>query len=412
MDKPRVFISHSTTKDPEAAAVRDALSAALREKFAVRVDKEHLKLGEGWRHTLNTWIGGCDAAVVLLSKDALESQFVAYEASILTFRHNMHGLPVVPVYFGVGDAEVRASQKLKPTNIAEIQSSVSGTDTALMAEQVVAHLAKVTGRDETPIDPQVRHLEELLKPVGESLIIHDYLPMLGYISDPWERDDNPHRLLAVEMMSAGINGSRDVLRHMRETLTREKKFDRVFELVATSWVDVQAANRIHEVATSRQAQRALALDGENDLITEFYVRRASGVPDGWKLVRDFRFDGENPLEELKGKVEKKLRKAFEIDESDDLEDELNFSDRMGEPVVVALATRGLGAAELAGLRDAFKTVTFVFLAGETALDPEVLKGCEVEFIAPSPDQGLQKDFCSLYSDLKRFLLGKKTQSAA
>ncbi|HEX6184620.1 MAG TPA: toll/interleukin-1 receptor domain-containing protein [Pyrinomonadaceae bacterium] len=405
MDKPRVFISHSTTKDPEAAAVRDALSAALKDKFAVRVDKEHLKLGEGWRHTLNTWIGGCDAAVVLLSKDALESQFVAYEASILTFRHNIHGLPVVPLYFGVGGAEVRGSQKLKPTNIAEIQSAVSGTDTAQMIEQVVAHLAKVTGRDKTPIDRQVRRLEELLGSVGESLIVDDYLPMLDYTSDPWEREDNPRRLLAIEMMSAGIEGAEKVLREIRGTLMREEKFDEVFELVATSWVDLRAASRIKEVATGEQARRAIALEGENDLITKFYVLRASGQEAGnsWKMVRSLEFFSENPLEDLKREVAERLRREFKLPESGDLEKMLDIYDRRKEPVVVAIASAGLGPAELAGLRDAFKTVTFFYLAGENALSRDVLTQCEVEFIVPSPGEGLQKNFCDFYEESKLYL---------
>ena len=94
MVKPRVFISHSAREDAEALELLDALSAALEEEFAVRVDKDHLKLGDNWRNTLNTWIGGCDAAIVLLSSKALKSAFVAYEASILTFRPNLTVIPV------------------------------------------------------------------------------------------------------------------------------------------------------------------------------------------------------------------------------------------------------------------------------------------------------------------------------
>src|SRR3954453_20164733 len=83
---PRVFISHSAGIGGSGDFL-EALSGALRKKRCpVVVDRDDLDLGTTWRSTINTWIGGCDVAIVLLSPAALESAFVAYEASILTYR--------------------------------------------------------------------------------------------------------------------------------------------------------------------------------------------------------------------------------------------------------------------------------------------------------------------------------------
>ena len=98
----KVFISHSA-KEEATKRLLDRLYAKLEQDGqAVRLDREDLVLGDNWRSVLNFWIGGCNAAVVLLSPAALESSFVNYEVSILTYRNRMdrdflralrHGMP-------------------------------------------------------------------------------------------------------------------------------------------------------------------------------------------------------------------------------------------------------------------------------------------------------------------------------
>src|SRR5215831_9231472 len=113
MPKPRVFISHSAKGEPEVMALLDDLRRALEEdgKFAVLIDKDNLELGDRWRHTLNTWIGGCDIAIVLLTEKALRSIYVQYEVNVLTYRES--SLPqqkctLIPIFLSpVTAAKVR-----------------------------------------------------------------------------------------------------------------------------------------------------------------------------------------------------------------------------------------------------------------------------------------------------------------
>src|SRR4051812_32702182 len=85
--KPCVFVSHSA-REPQAAAVRDAVYRALDDsgRYRVFLDRESLEPGALWRSEINHWLGLCDAAVVVLSPSALQSTYVAYELALLGYR--------------------------------------------------------------------------------------------------------------------------------------------------------------------------------------------------------------------------------------------------------------------------------------------------------------------------------------
>lgn len=94
MPQFRVFISHSARDDDNATKLLNELRAGLEavkdadgnQKFAVLIDKDNLELGVLWRQTLNTWIGGCDVAIALLTEKALNSDYVLYETTVLRYR--------------------------------------------------------------------------------------------------------------------------------------------------------------------------------------------------------------------------------------------------------------------------------------------------------------------------------------
>lgn len=104
----RVFVSHSARTDPDARQLLDELRAGLEavkdednhQRFAVLIDKDDLDPGMLWRQTLNTWIGSCDVAIVLLTQTALTSDYVQYETTVLRYREVSvpeHKCTVMPV---------------------------------------------------------------------------------------------------------------------------------------------------------------------------------------------------------------------------------------------------------------------------------------------------------------------------
>jgi hypothetical protein len=100
MDALKLFISHSSGLDETDAEDRplsthwDLLSdtcKALRTHYGNRieilVDYEGLKPASQWRARLDSWLGECDAAIILFSRRAVQtSKWVQFEASVLRWR--------------------------------------------------------------------------------------------------------------------------------------------------------------------------------------------------------------------------------------------------------------------------------------------------------------------------------------
>ena len=420
MAKPRVFISHSGTGDPETLALISDLSAALREDgFSVRVDKEHLKLGESWRSTINTWLGGCHAAVVLLTSKALESAYVTYEVSVLTFRPDAL---VIPVFLnGVGDAEVRA-KGLSATNIQEAHGIVAQNrgdeDRTPLVERIKQGLQplKADGGKLTPIDRQARHLANILNKLDEGLL-EQYLNDLDPERDAWEQEGKPHHSLAIKLLSRGIEGDReelsDLLIEMMGDLGKKAVQD-IFELMATSWVDLQAVKCVTEAARGERASRAIAMNGEAPTLAALYVLRASGrASKGWDLAHSLGIieepaadaapeqgaedDGKKRLvAALTRNIKGALAEHFKVVAPDTVEAALRDLSDNGQPVFVALPAAGVDGEVLAGLRAALPTVTFFFLAGRDESQQATLSSANVSYIVPPLDDGFEKEFCAAY----------------
>jgi len=100
MPKLKLFISHSSRLDdlPHEYTDEDANWRLLRETceelkgrypdtIRLLVDQDGLVPGDDWNKELNLWLAECQAAIILVSKRALErSDWVAKEAAILGWR--------------------------------------------------------------------------------------------------------------------------------------------------------------------------------------------------------------------------------------------------------------------------------------------------------------------------------------
>lgn len=410
MDKPRVFISHSARGDENALAVLEELKAALADDFAVRVDMDHLELGDDWRNSINVWLGRCDAAIILLSNKALQRHYVAYEASVLTFRRNMAGpenFTVIPVFLDDVDyPKLQASELFAPTNIHEIQGAVAETDRARIVSRVREKLEQVR-EGLRPADDQATYLAALLAPLGP--VANRCLSILGSAPDPWGKNDEPSQALAIKLMEVGLNRAWPAIQVFYGQLEKTTRLQ-VFDLIATSWVDLRSARYVSQVATGDRAERALALNAEQSLIAELYVLRASGLLPGysWPLAPCGEgFLGEDVLGELKQKVGEDLRAALRMDPDcspEELMEELDaLETALRQPVFVVLPAAGVTRAVLDGLRAAFPTVTFFFLAGADQNTHALLAEVNVKFITPPLYQNFEGHFCSLYKIQRRQL---------
>jgi hypothetical protein len=122
--RPKVFISHSA-KEPEARALCKAIARHLDSlQFEVLWD-DQLQTAEAWRAAIDGWIWACDAAVLVLSKAATESRYVAYEAAHLRQRwlHMKPRFTLVPVWCPGVDEQLLI-QSMGPLQLQEIHTNI------------------------------------------------------------------------------------------------------------------------------------------------------------------------------------------------------------------------------------------------------------------------------------------------
>src|SRR4051794_31832593 len=108
-EAPGIFISHSSRDNPAATALRRALPDALREcGYRPLLDESRLDPGDVWRAKLYQWLAECEGGILLLTPEALTSDWVRLEASILVWRAMLHTpIRVVPVLLGTTREDVR-----------------------------------------------------------------------------------------------------------------------------------------------------------------------------------------------------------------------------------------------------------------------------------------------------------------
>jgi hypothetical protein len=406
MGKPRVFISHSARGEPETLQLLDDLRKALEVEFAVLIDKDNLEPGDPWRQTLNTWIGACDVAIVLLTPKALASEYVAYEATILSFREK--SLPaqkctLIPVFLDpVNDAMVRAARGFGAAQIAESQAVV-GKPGPEMVEKIRNKLAGLTILT-SPLQAHESYLEAMFRDKVPKQEVYNALGTLKVDVGGW--GDDPERSLALAMISRGLDEATiSVIVNIRSYINNRERLNMLFEILATSWIDLRSSRRLEEIALGGRQQRQVALNTGLDFIVGQYVWRAGKRPptDPWNMTAVTATFGEAAFDPLHREIETSLRRKFVLEQEDDLQDTLDwYEDVIQHPVFVALPAAGLNASILNQLRTAFPTLTFVLMAGSDRDARKAIEAQSIELLEPGlSDQFDEKTYVSNYNRNRR-----------
>lgn len=415
--KARIFISHSA-KEPEARALQDALVAALRaperaERFGVLLDKVTLEPGDMWRSRINLWVGGCDAAVILLSRAALESAYVAYEASILSYRCAMKdSLFLLPVLLeDVAPADL-AKGRLSPAQLAEIQV-VSGKGKAAdeIAAEVVARLEEKVQPGITPLERRAQHLANLLdrfKPSQLATAAEKVdLDVDRWI--PFAEEKLPLRL-AIQLLSVGMQAAVPALlslrAHIPDKTERASWVEAMVQQVASSWVDPRSRDRLPRIAKGEEPFAAVGINACHPLTAKMYVLCAScGDPeDTWRPVECDAIVGEDRVEQVIEKLAEKLGRALAqcLDcAPGEVREELEaMNSYVRQPVVVALPGVGITDEILEALRGRFPYVTFFLLFGKTLEAGPRLSEKTIEILFPALAAGDEDLFLDGYGKFR------------
>ena len=108
-----IFISHSSREDEAARAIRGRLCQVLAgepHSHQILLDEEGIRAGNLWRPKLYRWLAECAGAVLLLTEQALTSDWVRKEATILLWRHALGSrVIVIPLLIGVSEQDVETA---------------------------------------------------------------------------------------------------------------------------------------------------------------------------------------------------------------------------------------------------------------------------------------------------------------
>jgi hypothetical protein len=423
----RVFISHSAREPKEANDVRTAIREMLQSKehndrYAVLMDDLSLSPGDAWRSSINLWLGTCDAAIVILSKKALLSDYVAFELSILGYRRwrahrDGREFRIIPVLVDVTMEEVEQS-RLKPTQVGEWMSTITGSKEAI-AQKIVAALDGVVTDDAIPIENMARVLDAHLP--SNDFYLEQAAAALGK-ELPWDVSEGKRFCLALQLLGAGM--STPAVKAVRQ-LRRDPGFQEPFlptieNLLSSSWVDLTADDIYHHMR--QKEPPALVLNASFPDTARMYVRSAQYrrtpvlncvIAEPNTIIEELeeskQGDDAAYRERIVAEVRKELFAKFQVSTQADLDLALSDSASFDEPVVVAIKAPSIKPATLAALHAAFSHVTFFLLTGRKFND--VLTGKTVYAIRPHLGEKDEEACRKQFDEFRRLMnrpLGEKT----
>jgi hypothetical protein len=406
-----VFISHSS-HERFAEMVRDAVSHRLREaRFEVLVDADAIRPGEEWEPTLSRWLARCRAAVLLISHDALKSDWVQHEASILRWRRQVGAtVTVIPVLVGGVTAQDVAASKLG--DLLDLQLLVNAgsgdeyVDAAVIAKDVLAQLSAIAvpaGDDR--MEKWLDRVSYFLSQVGDEEKLSEFARELGVSDDNVHRVRLPggKRFLAGQFLDGGLDRrTYQAVRAISDFLGREWLAKLVND-VAFTWVNGAAAHQLLLVA--RQATpKVPVLNARSPATADEYLDRATFRTDYWREVA-CTVVGEDAVDELIAHYEQALALLHGIEPPWTVADIVPRD----EPCFLVVDPTGAPweavTEALRVVRERYPWVVFLLLAGRLgpAAEQDGWADSSIHILLPPLAPGEEKEGRQLVRDLRELV---------
>ncbi|MBS0346180.1 MAG: toll/interleukin-1 receptor domain-containing protein [Proteobacteria bacterium] len=302
----RLFISHSCkdrllkeeadTLTPAqrerldmAQRVRDAAVAALEaDDHFILLDQHELETGDFWRNQLLAWLGLCDGAAIFLTPDSAESDWVRYEAAILSWRlWANEALRVVPVLLGIDEADLdrlgfgphgmKDIQALRASP-AEVAAFSAGNKDVI--EAFVARLAlrfkalrSPANPGDEPLQRWVSNVETQLEPVRDK-ILQQAWDLLAIPPREWGDSRARLTVFAHYLLEAPIPRMQAALAKLKEGYVDARIWAGLVRLVAPAWVEPGAACALARPAIDPALAPAFQLRTRFERALKDYIHRA------------------------------------------------------------------------------------------------------------------------------------------
>jgi TIR domain len=398
MPKPLVFISHSA-KEPVSRKILDNLVKTLAPDFEVLLDQYRLEANDDWRRELNIWMGLCQAAIVLLSKTALKSDWVLQEATILRWRWAQdNDFVLIPVLVPpVKHSTLEQDERFAPLALNEIQMISTDTPARVVA-RIVKRLEplKTIGNTKT----QLQELESVIAARLTELdtkrprALQEAGTKLGK-TFAWRSDLKYSDQLARALLGSEFPQIAEAVLVLAPYFDNSNTAIQIINKLFPLWVDPRAVTRLPEMVKLPQKQRAICVNGVDERTARAYVRRAhlgfARVGDDlWVLARVTLPSGydEHPTmqaEIIEKEIVGQVLQALYLGETDDLfagPPARHLEAREQKEPLFIIVPGGLDEKVLDILRDRFFRFTFFLLKGEKVIEPDWLKLRSIEVLKP------------------------------
>lgn len=272
-----IFISHSSRDDGAARALRHRLSQLLADepyRHRVLLDEEGIRVGNLWLPKLYGWLAECGGAVLLLTEQALASDWVRKEATILLWRQALGSrVVIIPLLIGVTEDDVRAAWPA----LELFDRHYRRIPDADHAETAIAEVIAEFGQEVDPDDQLGSWARRLDAAISE---LDDYsqseLAAALHASErPWPDTPDGRRLIVHALLHAS---------RMFDVQTAVQPVVRLFRhppgfvrLVSPIGIPAEAAGGIMAVCGRPPGDRILVLACTSPRTAIRYIRRASCV---------------------------------------------------------------------------------------------------------------------------------------
>ncbi|MEM7406417.1 MAG: toll/interleukin-1 receptor domain-containing protein [Pseudomonadota bacterium] len=279
----KLFISHSSHEPENRALLQSVCDGFKANGYTVLVDEAAggIPIGERWYKCIHSWLYECDAAIILFSNAATESDFVRHEVAVLSSRSIVQpDFRIFPVLIGDVRPEALSQGALGTARISDIQAATTDDPGEIVAK--VAEQLGPAGTDQ-PQTPSARLAAQVRNVLKRNIV--DESAYEGAWDDLGVADEHvwsptgtvdfaatltrvllSDRELALERLAT-------VLRALRISLDAETA-EKLLTEFKCLWVDPRAANQIR--AQCNETMRALAVSGEyvKDFTADCLVKRA------------------------------------------------------------------------------------------------------------------------------------------
>jgi len=412
--KPKIFISHSA-KESKAQTVLKALINCLKPDFEVLVDKERLKGGDDFREEILGWINRAHGAVILFSANALTRPWIKYESGLLSSRRTLakgKSFTLIPVLLSPVTRDDLDSADFSPMQLAALHF-VRSDNLKQICKQVRAGFSGLLQPKlpPTPFEELLIRIVPLLKTVDENVLLTAAIAMGVDVSD-WTDAATYPELLATQMLMHGLTTAGKAIRELQDFVSPQTE-ERLIELIAPTWVNLQAASAIPRIATnSNQTLRRLWLNGGDDypdFTAGHFVRRAcSRAPDScWPVLFVPSEAAEDELGYYRLVIRESLKtRLLRKENATDAEVRLLLGEREKnlEPIFVAFYPPGPSSEALTALRTEFPTLTFFILTGNEAANELANFPADVEFLEPKLAAGEEAAAYAQYITVRSYRL--------